>query len=52
VESEVNLLDRLVAEGRAAAPAVRGQVPMPPVLGNPEVDAAAELAAFREQERW
>lgn len=52
VASEVSLLDRLVAEGRATAPAVRGPVPMPPVLGSPEIDAAAELAAFREQERW
>jgi len=45
-------LERLVAEGRAVPPAVSGPVPMPPVLGDPELDAAAALAAGREEERW
>jgi prevent-host-death family protein len=46
------VLARLVAQGRASAPAVMGPMPMPPVLGDPEVDVAAELASAREDERW
>ncbi|MBA2944825.1 type II toxin-antitoxin system Phd/YefM family antitoxin [Streptomyces himalayensis] len=47
-----SLLDRLVAEGRATAPTTSGPVPMPPTLGDPAVEAAAELAAMRDEERW
>ncbi|MFC9298236.1 type II toxin-antitoxin system Phd/YefM family antitoxin [Streptomyces sp. NPDC057011] len=47
-----SLLDRLVAEGRATAPLSGGTFPLPPVLGDPGVDAAAELAAARDEERW
>jgi prevent-host-death family protein len=47
-----SLLDRLVAEGRATAPLAGGPFPLPPVLGDPGVDAAAELAAARDEERW
>jgi prevent-host-death family protein len=47
-----SLLDRLVAEGRATAPVASGPVPLPPVLGDPAVDAAADLAALRDEERW
>ncbi|MEV2236568.1 type II toxin-antitoxin system prevent-host-death family antitoxin [Micromonospora sp. NPDC049891] len=46
------LLGRLVAEGRAIAPASTGPLPLPPVLGDPTVDAAAVLAASRDEERW
>ena len=46
------LLGRLVAEGRAAAPTTTGPVPMPPVLGDPTVDAAAPLIEARDEERW
>nr|MDT0661348.1 type II toxin-antitoxin system prevent-host-death family antitoxin [Micromonospora sp. DSM 115978] len=46
------VLARLVAEGRAVAPTALGPVPAPPVLGDPEVDVAAQLAASREEERW
>jgi antitoxin (DNA-binding transcriptional repressor) of toxin-antitoxin stability system len=52
VTTTQSLLDRLVAEGRATAPFVSGPVPLPPVLGDPAVDAAAELSALRDEERW
>jgi prevent-host-death family protein len=45
-------LERWVAEGRAVPPTIGGLVPMPPVLGDPDVDSAAVLAAMREEERW
>ncbi|NGN68379.1 type II toxin-antitoxin system prevent-host-death family antitoxin [Streptomyces sp. A7024] len=45
-------VDRMVAEGRALAPTSSGPVPLPPALGDPEVDAAATLAAMRDEERW
>ena len=41
-----------VASGRAAAPTSVGPVPVPPKLGDPNVDAASELAAMRDEERW
>lgn len=46
------VLTRLVAHGRAVAPTTRGPIPEPPVLGDPHVDVAAELASTREDERW
>ncbi|MFG3709385.1 type II toxin-antitoxin system Phd/YefM family antitoxin [Micromonospora sp. NPDC047730] len=46
------LLGRLVAEGRATAPTSTGPLPMPPVLGDPTIDAAAALAESRAEERW
>lgn len=45
-------LERLVAEGRAVPPTLTGPVPMPAILGDPNVDAAAVIAEIREQERW
>jgi hypothetical protein len=47
----MDVLERLVAEGRAAPPTAAGPVPMPPTLGDPSLDAATEMAAAREQER-
>jgi len=44
-------LERLLAEGRAIPPTSTGPIPMPPALGDPEVDTAAALAAAREKER-
>jgi prevent-host-death family protein len=54
VDAGVSLLDRLVAEGRALAPADRTEdpLPMPPMLGDPKVDSAATLAELRADERW
>lgn len=52
VDDDSSLLARLVASGRAVAPTSTGPVPLPPRLGDPTVDAAAELAAMREEERW
>lgn len=43
-------LDRLVAEGRATAPAISGPIPSPPVLGDPSVDTAPGLSTMREKE--
>jgi prevent-host-death family protein len=45
-------LERLVAEGRAVAPTSSGPVPMPPVIGDPDVDVASALSALRDEERW
>ncbi|MFJ4781072.1 type II toxin-antitoxin system Phd/YefM family antitoxin [Streptomyces sp. NPDC088762] len=52
VTTTQSLLDRLVTEGRATAPLSEGPFPLPPVLGDPEVDAASELTAARDEERW
>jgi prevent-host-death family protein len=52
VHGGLSLLDRLVAEGRAVAPTNGRPVPVPPVLGDPDVSAADELVAAREEERW
>jgi prevent-host-death family protein len=52
VGDEASVLARLVASGRAVAPAGVGPVPLPPRLGDPAVDAASELAAMRDEERW
>ncbi|MBL7493467.1 type II toxin-antitoxin system prevent-host-death family antitoxin [Frankia sp. AgB1.9] len=54
VDGAVGALDLLVAEGRAVAPtaAAGSVIPSPPMIGDPSVDAAAELAASREDERW
>lgn len=48
----LSLLDQLVAEGRATAPVTSGLIPTPPVLDDPAVDVAQELAASRDEERW
>lgn len=52
VTTTQSLLDGLVAEGRATAPRMGGLVPLPPVLGDPAVDAAAEVSTLRAEERW
>jgi prevent-host-death family protein len=46
------VLDRWVAQGRAIAPTARGPVPMPPVLGDPSIDTAAQLLATCDEEHW
>jgi prevent-host-death family protein len=45
-------LARLVAAGRAVAPTGGGAVPLPPKLGDDDVDVAATLADMRDEERW
>lgn len=52
ITADVSLLDRLAAEGRAIRPSVLGAIPMPPALGDPDIDVAAELAASRDEQRW
>jgi prevent-host-death family protein len=49
-----SLLERLVAQGRAVSPTAQAHepLPMPPMLGDPSLDAADELAAARDDERW
>jgi prevent-host-death family protein len=45
-------LAKLVAAGRAVAPTSTGRVPLPPKLGEDNVDVAATLASMRDEERW
>lgn len=52
VDSGLALLDRLVAQGQASAPTASGPIPVPPILGDPALNVADELAAAREDERW
>ncbi|WP_086819157.1 type II toxin-antitoxin system Phd/YefM family antitoxin [Allokutzneria sp. NRRL B-24872] len=53
VRQRDRVLDQLVLSGRAQPPRIpQGPVSMPPVLGDPDVDSAAALAADREDERW
>jgi prevent-host-death family protein len=52
VGDATSTLTRLVSSGRAVAPTGSGPVPLPPRLGDPAVDAASELAALRDEERW
>lgn len=52
IHSDQSALARLVATGRAVPPTTTGPIPVPPVLGDPAVDSAADLAAARDEERW
>lgn len=52
VDDDASTLARLVGSGRAVAPTSIGPVALPPRLGDPNVDAASELAAMRDEERW
>jgi prevent-host-death family protein len=54
VENDLSMLDRLVARGRAIAPEIVDEpVRLPPVLGDPMLNVADELATNRRQEdRW
>lgn len=52
VSDDRSTLARLVAAGRATAPTSTGPVPLPPKLGDENVDVASELAAMRDEERW
>lgn len=52
VGDETSTLARLVASGRAVAPTGAGPVPLPPKLGDLAVNAASDLAAMRDEERW
>lgn len=52
VDDDTSVLARLVATGRATAPTNTGPIALPPRLGDPTIDAAAELAAMRDEERW
>jgi prevent-host-death family protein len=51
IGDDTSTLTRLVAAGRAAAPVNAGPIPLPPKLGNPTVDTAAELVAMRDEDR-
>jgi len=52
VDDDTSTLTRLVASGRATAPTSGGPVPLPPRLGDPDVDVAASMAVMRDEERW
>jgi prevent-host-death family protein len=52
VASDSSMLARLVSSGRAVAPVASSPVPLPPQLGDPTIDAAANLAALRAEDRW
>jgi prevent-host-death family protein len=52
VDTDTSTLTRLVAAGRAVAPTGTGPVALPPQLGDPDVDSAAQLTAMRDEERW
>jgi prevent-host-death family protein len=52
VRTDQSALARLVSTGRAVPPTTTGPIPVPPVLGDPAVDVAAEMAAARDEERW
>jgi prevent-host-death family protein len=52
VGGDRSTLARLVAAGRAVAPTGGGPVPLPPKLGEDDVDVAATLADMRDEERW
>ena len=52
VDDDTSALARLVQAGRAVAPSNTGPVPLPPNLGDPTVDVAAEIADMRDAERW
>ena len=52
VGGDRSALARLVAAGKAVAPTGTGPVPLPPKLGDDQVDVAATLAEMRDEERW
>ena|SRR5689334_7235925 len=52
VDDHRSALTRLVATGRAMAPAGGGPVLLPPEFGGEDVDSAAALAERRDEERW
>ncbi|HEY8200764.1 MAG TPA: type II toxin-antitoxin system prevent-host-death family antitoxin [Actinomycetota bacterium] len=50
--ADPELLDRLVATGRALAATITGRIPVPPAYGDEGNDVAAALAIDRDLERW
>jgi prevent-host-death family protein len=52
VGDDRSTLARLVASGRAVSPTSAGPVPLPPKLGDEDVDVATTLAEMRDEERW
>jgi prevent-host-death family protein len=52
VERGPEVLDQLVAAGRAIAPTVRSPLVVPPTRGDAAVDVGEALAADRDEERW
>jgi antitoxin (DNA-binding transcriptional repressor) of toxin-antitoxin stability system len=52
IPGEVSWLERAVAEGWAVAATDHSPFPLPPVIGDPDVDVGAEIAAARERERY
>ncbi|OWV12027.1 prevent-host-death protein [Micromonospora wenchangensis] len=52
VGDDRSVLAKLEAAGRAVAPTDGSSVPLPPKLGDENVDVAVSLAAMRDEECW
>jgi len=52
IDGDRTVLARLAPTGRVVLPTVAGPVPMPPTLGDEDIDVAAVLAEMRDEERW
>jgi prevent-host-death family protein len=52
IPGELSALARAVAEGWVIPPTDHTPFPVPPALGDPNVDVGAEIAAARERERY
>jgi prevent-host-death family protein len=52
VPGEVSALARAVAEGWMIPATDHTPFPVPPVLGDPNIDVGAEIASARERERY
>ena len=48
----MSVTDEYLKNNEAYASTFTGPLPLPPVLGDPTINAADELAAFRAEERW
>jgi prevent-host-death family protein len=52
IPGEVSALARAVAEGLLIPATDHTPFPLPPVIGDPNVDVGGEIAAARERERY
>jgi prevent-host-death family protein len=52
IEPRSGLLERMIREGRATPATATGPIPMPPDLGDSDVNVADEIVRMREEEPW
>jgi prevent-host-death family protein len=52
VGADRSTLAKLVAAGRAVAPTMASAVPLPPKLGDDDLDLVATLADMRDEDCW